>query len=406
MKLAMYQPWIYLHGGLERSLLELVSRSRHEWTIFTGYYEPQNTFAGFGKLDVRTVRPTSIQRSIGGTLKSAWEVMQQRLPVDPGTDGIVVWCDGIGDLVTFRNTHLPLFNICSTPLRAAFDPVYEQLALAQRGIGGKLAYQVFKHGFRLIDRMAWRRYSGVVSTSTEVKNRIIAGGLHSGDPRSMVMAYPGIDWQENVQADYQPYILLPGRIMWTKNIQQGIRTFLAADLPAPWKLVVAGFVDQKSQSYLQALREEAGDSGRVEFVISPSDEELETLYRNAGFCLFTPLNEDWGIAPLEAMTHAKAVIANARGGPRESIDAGRTGYLLEPDDDAGWSRAMRRLATEPGLMQTLGSNAHTHVKRFTWECFVNIVDDALESWIKAGQENRQTNDGIDYEQKPLRADIS
>lgn len=383
MKFALYQPWIYLHGGLERSLLELVTRSRHEWVVYTGHYDPENTFAGFANVDVRVVRPTNVDRRISGVLKSATQVLLQRLPVAEDTQGIVVWCDGIGDMLTFRNADRPLFNICSTPLRAAFDPIYEKMAMEHRGIGGKTAYQVFKHLFKALDRMAWKRYRGVVSTSTEVRNRIIAGGLHDGG-NGMVMAYPGVDWSPTVDVAYEPYILLPGRIMWTKNIQQGIRAFLDADLPAPWRLVVAGFVDRKSQSYLAELQELAGTSGRVEFVVSPTDDHLNELYRKAGFCLFTPLNEDWGIVPLESMTRAKAVVANNRGGPSESVAHGSTGFLLEPDDMAGWTAAIRRLALEEGLAQQMGAAAHDHVQRFTWERFVTTVDDALEQWVREG----------------------
>lgn len=391
MKFAMYQPWIYLHGGLEKSLLELVSRSRHEWVVYTGYYDRANTFPGFSRLDVREVLHTTVDRSIAGVLKSAVQVLRQRLPVTAGTDGIVVWCDGIGDLVTFRNNRLPLFNICSTPLRAAFDPVYEEIALSKCGVLGRFAYWLFKCGFKLVDRLAWKRYRGVVATSTEVKNRIIAGRLHDGGG-GMIMAYPGVDWQAKVDVRYEPFVLLPGRIMWTKNIEQGIRAFLRADLPAPWRLVVAGFLDRKSQSYLDELRRLVGDNERVQFIISPSDEQMSQLYRDAGFCLFTPLNEDWGIVPLEAMTSAKAVIANARGGPLESIVDGQTGYLLEPDDDEGWSSSIRILATQSGLMQAKGENAHDHVRRFTWDRFVQQIDDALEQWVLQGRVGKTFKD--------------
>lgn len=381
MKFALYQPWIYLCGGLERSLLELIERSRHEWVVYTGHYEPENTFAGFRNHDIRVVRQTSIDRSIKGVILSAIQVAATRLPLEPDVEGTVIWCDGIGDLLTFRNNRLPLFNICSTPLRPVFDPVYARLAKQQRGAFGSLAFDLCSAAFRWVDQQAWKRYRGVFSTSTEVRNRIIAGGLHDGGP-SMTMAYPGVDWEETPQVSYEPFILLPGRIMWTKNIQQGIRAFLEADLPAPWKLVIAGFVDRKSQGYLQELRELAGHSERVEFVVSPDDEVLKDLYRRAAFSLFTPLNEDWGIVPLEAMTHAKAVVANARGGPTESLVDGHTGFLLEPEDDAGWAAAIRRLALEPGLMHSMGAAGHQHVRRFTWSEFVRIIDDALELWVR------------------------
>lgn len=384
MKFATYQPWIYLHGGIEKSMLELINRSRHEWVIYTGHYEPANTFPGFSRLDVRETLPTTVNRSFAGVLKSSLQVARQRLPISEDTDGIVVWCDGVGDLITLRNNQLPLFNICCTPLRAVFDPVYEKSALAKRGVMGKLAYRLFKFGFRLIDRFAWKHYRGVVAISSEVKNRIVAGGLHDGG-ESMTLAYPGVNWQKEIDVRYEPFVLLPGRIMWTKNIEQGILAFLRAELPAPWRLVVAGFLDIKSQTYLEELRRLAGDGNVVEFIISPSDEEMKQLYKDAAFCLFTPLNEDWGIVPLEAMAAAKAVVANARGGPQESIIDGHTGYLLEPDDEEGWSASIRKLATQPDLMQSMGENAHAHVQRFSWDRFASQIDDALEEWVLQGR---------------------
>lgn len=86
------------------------------------------------------------------------------------------------------------------------------------------------------------------------------------------MAYPGVEWSADISdVEYQPYILMPGRIMWTKNIEQGIRAFLKANLPQPWRLVVAGFVDDKSTAYLQALRRLADNDERVVFCLSPKD---------------------------------------------------------------------------------------------------------------------------------------
>ncbi len=389
MKLALYQPWIYLHGGLERSILEYVSRSRHDWTIFTGHYDREGTFPGFAKLDVRVVGRTTVERSMLGVLQSALDVARLKLPVDPGTDAIVVWCDGLGDLITFRNSAYPLFNICSTPLRAAFDPVYEALALRHRSLAQRMMYQVFKALFRGVDRLAWRRYDGVVATSAEVRNRILQGGLCCKGG-NMVMAYPGIEWRpEPGQIEYQPFILLPGRIMWTKNIQQGIRAFQLNPPPEPWRLVIAGYVDRKSQGYLEDLRRIAGHDPRIEFRVNPTDEAMAELYRTAAFSLFTPLNEDWGIVPLESMAHAKAVIATARGGPLESVLDSQTGYLIPPDDDEAWSVAINRLVHDPELNRRLGEQAHEHVQRYTWRRFTATVDDAIEHWYLSLAAERQ-----------------
>lgn len=379
MRIALYQPWIYLHGGLEKSLLELVTRSRHEWIVYTGYYDPEGTFKEFANVDVRVLNPTTVKRTIGGTLKSAVQAARQKIPTD-NVDAVAVWCDGIGDLVAIRNHDLPLLNICSTPLRAVFDPVYEQLALEHKGPAYKVAYKIFKHLFKFIDQMAWRHYDGIITTSREVKSRIINGDL-CRDERKMVMAYPGIDWKgDDLDVSYQPFVLIPGRIMWTKNIQQGIEAFIKAALPTPWKLVIAGYLDEKSQVYLQDLKAQIPAGVNIEFVISPSDEVLTELYKTASFCLFPPLNEDWGIVPLESMSYAKAVVANARGGPLESIIHEETGFIHEPDDINGWVQSIRKLALDAELCRKIGTAAHQHVQQYTWDEFVNIIDTSFEQW--------------------------
>ncbi len=384
MKIALYQPWIYLHGGLEKSLLELVTRSRHEWVVYTGYYAPQDTFKGFANVDVRVLNPTTVKRTMAGTLKSALQIAKQEIP-DEGFDAVAVWCDGLGDLIAFKNHNLPLFNICSTPLRAAFDPIYEQESVAGKSLGYKIIYQVFKYAFRIVDRLAWRYFDGVMTTSQEVKNRIIGGGLCT-DPQKMVMAYPGIDYQENISdCVYQPFVLLSGRIMWTKNVQQAIQAFVVANLPKPWKLVIAGFLDEKSKPYLETLKAMVPKDVDVEFVISPDDDSLRALYQQAAFCVFPPLNEDWGIVPLEAMNYGKPVIANASGGPLESVIDGKTGYLLQAEDMQGWTEAIRRLALNPALCQQMGQQAHQHVEQYRWGNFVERVDDAFEYWTSLKQ---------------------
>jgi glycosyltransferase involved in cell wall biosynthesis len=402
MKIALYQPWIYLHGGLEKSLLELVTRSEHEWVVYTGHYEPENTFKEFSNVDVRVLKPTTVKRTIGGTLYSAFQVASQSIP-DEDFDAVVVWCDGIGDLITYRNHDLPIFNICSTPLRAAFDPVYQEMALKNKNAVYGVLYKAFKAVFKYFDRIAWSYYDGIITTSTEVKNRIVKGKL-CVDESKMVMAYPGVDWHKSLSnVTYEPYILMPGRIMWTKNIQQGIEAFVEANLPSPWKLVIAGYVDAKSHGYLNELKAKVPEGVNVEFVISPTSEALNALYARASFCLFTPLNEDWGIVPLESMSNGKAVIANARGGPLESILNNDTGFLHEPDDLAGWANSIQKLALDPALCIAMGQQANEHVKNFTWQQFVQRVDESMTEWVdkKHHQSKRTTDRKINFKKKVI-----
>ncbi|MDD3815891.1 MAG: glycosyltransferase [Desulfocapsaceae bacterium] len=379
MKIALYQPWIYLYGGLERSLLELVQRSRHQWTIFTGHYEPENTFPEFKKLDIVELSPLSIDRNMLQVLKAGIRIFLQKIPLDD-YDALVIWCDGMGDMATFRNHEKPVFNICSTPLRPVFDPVYIEQALHTRPFHSQMAFYLFKTLFAIIDRLAWKHYTGVIATSQEVKQRILTGRLYR-DTDQLQLFYPGIDWKSYEPPSETPSqtLLLPGRIMWSKNISLAIHAFIKSGLPTPWNLVIAGFVDKKSQPYLKELRKLAQNCPQIIFEESPSDNRLRELYQEAALILFTPLNEDWGIVPLEAMASSKAVIANASGGPKESILHGKTGWLLEPTVDA-WSEQLKKL---PGLEETIkqmGKSARAHVRQYDWSEFTMGIDKVFDKW--------------------------
>lgn len=377
LKIAVYYPWVYLKGGVERSMATLISRSRHDWTIFTSHYEPANTFPEFANFKVVLAGEVTVQRSIGAVLKSALAISRLKLPLEE-FDAFVVWCDGLGTLTTFRNHRIPTHCLCCTPLRAVYDPVYAREARQSRGPAGRLAYRLFERAFRTIDRLAWRRFDRVIAISQEVKERIVKNGLFPDDAR-MTVYYPGIDVTDAPeQVNYEPFFLVPGRISWTKNVRLAVEAFKRAGLPAPWRLVVAGFVDQKSRSHLEELRRIAGDNTRIEFVCGPSDELLNRLYRDAYAVLFTALNEDWGITPLEGMLRSKAVVANDSGGPKESITPGVTGWLLKPDVDA-WAELLRRLPDSPETVRRMGAQARLSVERYDWKRFVHGVDAAIES---------------------------
>jgi glycosyltransferase involved in cell wall biosynthesis len=356
----------------------LLSRSRHDWTVFTSHYEPANTFEAFANFKVIPVGDISVSRDMGAVLRGALHMAATRLPLD-GFDAYVVWCDGLGPLTTFRNARLPAFCICSTPLRACYDPAYVVDALAQRRGPGRLAYRAFKWAFQRVDRLAWKRFSGVVATSLEVRDRIVRNGLYPENNR-LTLCHPGIDVESAPgEVSYDPFFLVPGRISWTKNIELAIDAFLRAGLPAPWRLLVAGFVDRKSAGYLESLRRRASGAP-VEFVTNPSDQELNRLYRAAYTVLFPPLNEDWGMAVLEGMLHAKPVVANDSGGPRESVAHGATGWLLPPRVEP-WAALIAGLPDRAAEVRSMGHQARLRVERYDWPHFVRGVEGLIESVV-------------------------
>jgi glycosyltransferase involved in cell wall biosynthesis len=67
----------------------------------------------------------------------------------------------------------------------------------------------------------------------------------------------------------------------------------------------------------------------VEFVESPSEEQVSELYATCHVLAFPGL-EDFGIVPVEAMASGLPVVALARGGTLDTVLPGKTGFLFAP----------------------------------------------------------------------------
>ena len=73
-----------------------------------------------------------------------------------------------------------------------------------------------------------------------------------------------------------------------------------------------------------------------------SDQEKAALLAACTALLYTPVNEHFGIVPLEAMAAARPVVACNSGGPKESVIDGVTGFLCAPEPSS-FAAAMTKL---------------------------------------------------------------
>ncbi|MBI5836207.1 MAG: glycosyltransferase [Candidatus Eisenbacteria bacterium] len=380
MKVALYYPWVYLKSGAERMVVELTGRSRHHWTIFTNRYARHDTYPELLQRDVVELNPVSVRRSVVPAGQAALRILTQRLPLE-GYDALVVLTDGLGDLAVLRNVPVPSICLCMTPLRIAFDPAYRGRYFQSCGPWTAAVVRAAAAAFRVVDRHAWNRYDHILSISGEVTRRIVEGRLAAAGRVETVRLGVGFD-PEPAPGPLGDFFLIPGRIMWTKNIDLGIAAFRRFRETSPrgrdFRLVVAGHVDRKSVAYLDRLKAGLGADSGVEFAPSPSDAELRALYRSCYGVLFTAFNEDWGMIPVEAMAFGKPVVATDRGGPRETVLHGATGFLESPEPEAFAAR-MAELAEDPGKARAMGAAGLERSRLFTWDGFVSRMDDCVET---------------------------
>jgi glycosyltransferase involved in cell wall biosynthesis len=378
-RVALYYPWIHLTSGAERTILALTAHSRHSWTLLTHHFDPAGTFPDLRNREVVQIGHVTARRSIGAVAQSAWRIMRQPLPLD-GYDALVVLCEGLGDLVLFRSKTCPAFCICLTPLRAAFDPEYRRRAIQQRNFFARTLLRCGLSVFRAVDRMAWKSYTRVFCISEETRRRVLDGRLAPAARLEVLNIGLGIRGDAPSEI-FEPVFLVPGRIMWTKNIELAIAAFALfrshLETGRRFRLVIAGMVDKKSEPYLATLKAAAASVPDVEFIIAPTDAQLHELYRTCYAVLFPAFNEDWGIVPVEAMSFGKPVIATNRGGPRETVTPNVDGFLEQPDP-AAFAARMSELARSTSRARTMGLAGFVRSLAFSWQHFAAGIDQAIE----------------------------
>lgn len=88
----------------------------------------------------------------------------------------------------------------------------------------------------------------------------------------------------------------------------------------------------------------------------PFRDDIDSIWQAADVVLVPSLEpEPFGRVAIEAMSHARPVIAAGHGGLVEIVEDGRTGLLFKPRDAEALAAAMERLAVSPELRLSMGA---------------------------------------------------
>ena len=143
-------------------------------------------------------------------------------------------------------------------------------------------------------------------------------------------------------------------------------------------------------SYEQQLREQIAASAlehHVFFTGYCSNFEKECLVQAADVVVHPATFEPYGLAVIEAMALAKAVVASRIGGPRELITEGDSGLLVEPGDPQHLCDGICQLLSDPTRRQAIGERARARALSLNdVETMMNTLQDLYVSH-SAGRRN-------------------
>ena len=146
---------------------------------------------------------------------------------------------------------------------------------------------------------------------------------------------------------------------WKRLVGQGV-------VPnAGFKLVLVGRPGWKMGGFLEDLKADDDLRDTVVHLTDISDGTLARLYQDAGFCVFPPLYEGFGLPAVEALAAGKAVIAS-RAGPIADI-VGDFGVCLDPTDVDAWSAKIGEWIADPTERDALSAKAKAQYRPLSWD---------------------------------------
>jgi glycosyltransferase involved in cell wall biosynthesis len=187
-----------------------------------------------------------------------------------------------------------------------------------------------------------------------------------------------------------PLVLFVGNLEPRKQVDVLLRALASvrAEVPNAALIVVgsgesAGVQDQTAR--LIRLTHDLGltSEDAVRFVGWVDDVHLLDYYAAADVFALPSSSEAQGIVALEAMACGLPVVASAVGGLLDTIDDGRTGFLVPPGEVPALADRLLGLLRDDSQRQAIATAARQAVEReFSWEkaveATVEVYQDVLE----------------------------
>lgn len=358
MKVAFVHEFLTQYGGAER-VLEALHEIYPEAPIYTLVYNENKMGKYFGKYNIKT---SYLQKTLFGKTKTRWYL--SLMPSAIESFDLSEYDLVISDASAFAKGVLTLPSTihicyCHTPTRYLWNESNSYIKTA------KIPWPINKFmpkiltNLRIWDYNAAQRPDFMIANSKYISRRI-----KKYYNRDAEVVYPFVNKDRfNFCGIKKDYYFMAGRLVPYKKYDIVVEAF--NKMPNK-KLFIAG-----SGVYENELKNKV-ISRNIIFLGRVSDEKLAQYYANAK-CFIFPADEDFGIAPLEAMISGTPVIAYKKGGALETVVENVTGIFFPIQEKNSLIEAVEKFEK----MKFDPKKISDHANKFTKEIFIKNIKDYI-----------------------------
>ena len=364
MKIAIVHYDISMQTGAQRLVLGMgnsLKKLGHEVAYFTAIYDEEKAFEEFR---AENVIVSNGKLDYFGRFRAITAYRESKEMMKMGIDEFKP------DLFVFSSNYYladkykPSMIYCHHP---------EQLLVKKSDLIRRLLHFPIDQA----ENKGFKETNSILCNSDFTKNAI-----HERFNRDSTIIFPGVDIDKfALNETDNRFILTVNRIVPNKNLIFSIELInKMKKRDSKIKLVIIGVKQTGFEWHLNELNKkikELGLTDNVEIRTDVTDSKLVDSYKNCSVFLYTPKEEHFGIAPIEAMACGKPVIAFNTGGPKETVINNITGYLLQDDLDQ-WEEKIFELLDNNQKRMKMGISARNRaVDEFSWDAFMRKIEENL-----------------------------
>ena len=221
-------------------------------------------------------------------------------------------------------------------------------------------YKIMRTTAHFLD--AYRQLPSILVASTYMRDLLVQNGIEPDRLHIAPCFLPdGLLTQQPHDLPESPSILFVGRLDYEKGIPYLLEA--VSNLDTPHRLRIVG--DGSLMSDYVELSEKLKIQDHVEFLGWLTGEDLTEAYRAASVVVMPSIMaEPFGIVGIEAMAHARPVVAFDVGGISDWLHSGVSGYLVPPLNVDEMAKRLNQLLADRSLSEQMGKQGREIAAEF------------------------------------------
>lgn len=316
MKIAIYYDSLISKGGAERVVIQLANQLGAD--IITSGYDPN--INSWIPINVNVInlgnQSTAIFKPLGILFEAPLRFFLNKNMFDYDVN---IYCGFSSIYCSSKKYKSKNVWFCLTPNRILYD--LRKVVIKNARMFAKPAFYSYQLVFSWLDQHVIKNnFEDIISQTFTVSKRVKD---YYGKKSKVI--YPPVDINKYKFKQFGDFYLAVSRFYPEKRMSLIAETF--AKMPNK-KLVIVGDGPEKGK-----IKKIIKNSKNIKLVGDISEKKLVDLYSNCLAVVYMPINEDFGLVPLEGMASGKMCIAANEGGCRETVIDGKTGFLVKASEE-------------------------------------------------------------------------